>query len=188
MGQSEEQRIKEWYNNLTSSYEELYGQEQATKHRAVIEFIRNQRFKLFVDVGCGSGVLLQAAEPLYEHAVGVDLSIGMLKAVKRKGLKKTDLVLASSRMLPIKPDTVDCLVSISALKADSTLQPFLREMKIICRSPGLQVVSLFEQRGEEKEGLIAGSASSSKISERETVYFLRSNGQQKATIVARHFG
>lgn len=174
MGQSEDQRIREWYNNLTSSYEELYGQEQAIKHKAVIEFIRNRRFKIFVDVGCGSGVLLRDTELLYEHAVGIDLSTGMLKAAKKKGLQKTDLVLASSRMLPIRPNAVDCLVSISTLKADSTLQPFLMEMKRICRSQSLQVLSLFEQPGENKVSLQC-SAGSSKVSDREAIYFLGSS-------------
>jgi malonyl-CoA O-methyltransferase len=175
-----EDQIAEWYNTLSSSYDELYGQEQSIKHRAVMDFIRNERFKVLVDVGCGSGVLLQGTERFYEYAIGIDLSIGMLKAAKRKRLGKTDLVLASSRMLPIKHETVECLVSISTVKADSTLPLFLSEMKRICCSNSIQALSLFQQPESEIPLLLSNSAGSSKVSDRETVYFLRSKGSERS--------
>jgi malonyl-CoA O-methyltransferase len=179
LDEHEDRRIAEWYNTLSSSYDVLYGQEQSIKHRVVIDFIRNERFKVFVDVGCGSGVLLQGTERFYDYAVGIDLSIGMLKAAKRKRLGKTDLVLASSRMLPIKDKTVECLVSISTVKADSTLPLFLSEMKRVCCSNSIQALSLFQQPKSEIPLLRSSSVGSSKVSDRETVYFLRSADSER---------
>jgi ubiquinone/menaquinone biosynthesis C-methylase UbiE len=184
-GDSEDHRVAEWYNTLSSSYDELYGQEQLIKHRAVIEFIRNDRFKILIDIGCGSGTLLQETEQFYEIAVGIDLSKGMLKAAKTRKIARTDLVLASSRMLPIKDETVDCVVSISTLKGDSKLAPFLSEMNRVCGQRSVQVLSLFLQPECEIPLLLTSSAGSSRVSDRETIYFLRSNRQRKTNIEPR---
>ncbi|GEM_PF-2120257 len=178
LGESEDHKIAEWYNNLSSSYDELYGQEQSVKHRAVKDFIRNDRFKILLDVGCGSGALLQYTEQYYENAVGIDLSIRMLHAAKKKMLRKTDLVLASSSSLPIKDETVDCLISISTLKTDSTLPQFLAEMKRVGGRQSVQAISIFHQPHSKIPRLLASTAGSSKISERETIYFLRSGKQR----------
>jgi ubiquinone/menaquinone biosynthesis C-methylase UbiE len=174
-GYGEDHRVAEWYNTLSSSYDELYGQEQSVKHRAVIDFIRNERFKILIDIGCGSGALLEETDQFYRNAVGIDLSKGMLKAAKTRKLAKTDLVLASSRMLPIKDDTVDCVVSTSTLKCDSNLTPFLSEMKRICRRRSVQALSLFLQPDSKIPRLLTSSEGSSRVSDRETIYFLRSN-------------
>jgi malonyl-CoA O-methyltransferase len=174
LDESEDHKIAEWYNNLSISYDELYGQEQSVKHRAVKDFIRNDRFKILLDVGCGSGALLQDTEQCYEYAVGLDLSIRMIKAAENKGLQNIDLVLASSRSLPIKDESVDCLVSISALKADSTLPLFLAEMKRVSGKHSVQAVSLFHDPDNNVPPLLANSTDSSKVSKRETIYFLRS--------------
>jgi malonyl-CoA O-methyltransferase len=171
---SEDHKIAEWYNNLSSSYDELYGQEQSIKHRAVKNFIRNDRFKILLDVGCGSGALLESTEQCYEYAVGIDISIRMIKAAKKKRLRNIDLVLASSSLLPIKEETIDCLVSISALKADSTLPSFLSEMKRISGKHSVQAVSLFHHPDNTVTPFLANSTDSSKVSKRETIYFLRS--------------
>jgi ubiquinone/menaquinone biosynthesis C-methylase UbiE len=174
-GDSEDHQVAEWYNTLSSSYDALYGQEQSIKHRAVIDFIRNERFKILIDIGCGSGALLQETNQLYGNAVGIDLSKGMLKVAKTRKLAKTDLVLASSRMLPIKDATVDCAVSISTLKGDSNLTPFLNEMKRICRPRSVQALSLFLKPDSKIPPLLTSSEGASIVSDRETIYFLRSN-------------
>jgi ubiquinone/menaquinone biosynthesis C-methylase UbiE len=178
----EDHRVAEWYDTLSSSYDELYGEEQSVKHRAVIDFIRNERFKILIDIGCGSGALLQETTQFYGNAVGIDLSKGMLKAAKTRKLAKTDFVLASLRMLPIKDETVDCVVSISTLKGDSNLTPFLNEMKRICRRRSVQALSLFLQLDSKIPPLLTSSEGSSRVSNRETIYFLRSNRRQKTNI------
>jgi ubiquinone/menaquinone biosynthesis C-methylase UbiE len=175
LAHSEDYRIAEWYNTLSSSYDELYGREQAVKHRAIMEFIRNERFKILADIGCGPGGLLREAARLYDHAVGIDISLNMLKAAKTRNLAKTDLILASSRMLPIKDETVDCVVSTSVLKGDSNLTTFLSEMKRICRPRSVQALSLFLQPDNEIPLLLTGFAESLRVSDRETIYFLKSD-------------
>ena len=173
MKESDDREVGERYNTLSPSYDELYGQEQSPKHKAVIELIGNEKFQILVDVGCGSGTFLKSAHELYEYAVGIDLSLSMLKVAMSRRTGKTDLVLATLRLLPIKSESVDCLVSISTLRADSSPRASIGEMKRICRRKAVLAVSLFHHLEDEVPRLLAGFEHSSRISGRETVYFLR---------------
>jgi ubiquinone/menaquinone biosynthesis C-methylase UbiE len=171
--EGEEHRIAEFYNNLSSSYDELYGREQSLKYRIVLKFIGDEKFKILVDIGCGSGALLRDTQQHYDYAIGIDLSINMLKKAKTRKMPNTDLILASSSMLPIKDHVVDCLVSISTLEADSGLPPFLVEMTRTCRLHSMQAVSLFLQPYCKTPLELTNPAWSSKVSDRETIYFLK---------------
>ena len=176
MEENDDREVAERYNTLSPSYNELYGQEQSPKHKAVIEFIADERFKLLVDVGCGPGTFLESAQELYEYAIGIDMSMSMLKAAKRRRIGKTDLVQATSRLLPIKNRSVNCLVSISTLRADPSLRASTGEMKRICRKKAVLAVSLFHHPENDVPRLLAGTEHSSRISGRETVHFLRLSG------------
>src|SRR5207247_3276846 len=76
--ENDDREVAERYNTLSPSYNELYGREQSPKHKAVIEFIADERFKILVDVGCGPGMFLESAQELYEYAIGIDLSMSMI--------------------------------------------------------------------------------------------------------------
>ena len=124
-------------------------------------------------MGFGRPRKLETEGELYEYAVGIDLSMSMLKVAKSRRSGKTDLILATSRLLPIKNESVDCLVSISTLRADSSLRAATGEMKRICRKNAVLAVSLFRHPADDLPRLLAGTEHSSRISGRETVYFLR---------------
>src|SRR6266487_5648740 len=140
-----------------------------------MEFVKNERFKILVDVGCGSGTFLQTSQKLYQYAVGIDISREMLRTAKKKIPGNIDLVLAASRTLPIKNEAADGLVSISTLKADSSLPRLLAEMIRICRKNGVLAVSLFQKPENEIPQLLSDSEQSAIVSDRETLYFLRQN-------------
>ena len=168
---SEEKRVAEWYNNLSHSYDELYGHEQSFKQEKVLDFMYNKRFGILVDVGCGSGAFLDDAVSFYDYAIGIDLSINMLKAARKKRSSKHDVVLATSRALPMRNGIADCLVSISTLKADSTLPANLRELRRLLNGEALLAVSLFQEPGGPRPFDSSEPFQSSRISNRESIYF-----------------
>lgn len=178
---NEERRVAEWYDNLSHSYDQLYGHEQSLKHKKVLDFICDKRFGILIDVGCGSGDLLNHTVGFYDHAIGVDLSINMLRAARKKRPNKIDFVQATSRSLPMRDGVADCLVSISTLKADSTLQANLRELRRLLRDEGLLTVSLFEEPGNQSPFDPSDGIQSSRISNRESMYFFPRQIDRKTT-------
>ena len=181
MDKKADRRIAQWYNALSSSYYELYSREQSQKHNTVIQFLGSETFKTLVDIGCGTGMFLRAAEQHYEYAVGIDLSIKMLKAVDNGASSKRDLIVASSRLIPLRDKTVDCLVSVSTFVSDSDLLQTIDEVTRVCKTNAAVIVSVFRSENGGIPTLLEASKRSSKISDRETLYCLRLEYPQNAS-------
>lgn len=181
MDANEERRVAECYDNLSHSYDELYGHEQSFKHKKVLDFICDKRFGILIDVGCGSGALLNHAVGFYDYAVGVDLSINMLRAARKKRSNKIEFVLATSRLLPMRDGVADCIVSISTLKSDLTLPANLRELRRLLKGEGLLTLSLFEEPGDPIPFDPSEGIQSSRISNRESMFFFPRQIDRKTT-------
>jgi ubiquinone/menaquinone biosynthesis C-methylase UbiE len=170
--EKDERQVAEWYNTLSSSYDELYGKEQSEKYQAVLEFVGSRRFKVLVDIGCGTGTFLAKAEEVYHYAIGIDLSIKMLRIAQKTKTLNIDYVLASSSYLPLKENSSDCTVSVSTAKVESNLPMFIAELERISHKASVLAFSLFQQPRASIQVSLPKTARSAKLSERETLYFL----------------
>jgi trans-aconitate methyltransferase len=83
------------YNAIASKYEEIYGQIPTAIALAnkLTTFLNNKKNPKILDLGCGSGSILQIFEGTIAQAelIGVDFSQELLKLAKQK-LKKTKLI------------------------------------------------------------------------------------------------
>jgi ubiquinone/menaquinone biosynthesis C-methylase UbiE len=170
----DERQVAEWYNNLSSSYDKLYGEEQSQKYKTVLEFLRNRHFRVLVDVGCGTGTFLKQAQEIYDYAIGLDLSIKMLRIAMNRKTPNTDYVLASSSSLPLRDSSSDLTVSISTAEAESNPPSFIADLERIGHEDSLLAVTLFHRPGTPNPPSLSKHARPSKISERETLYLLGS--------------
>lgn len=94
---------------------------------------------LVADVGCGTGDLARTLVKLGYRAVGIDLSIGMLR-VGDPG--KAPLVQSDAAMLPLHDSAVDGVVSGFALRNFSDLPAVTVELARVVRPGGR--ISLLE--------------------------------------------
>lgn len=180
----DERQVAEWYNNLSSSYEELYGEEQSSKHQAVLKLLGNKHFQVIVDIGCGTGSFLEKARAVYDYSVGIDLSTKMLRIAKNRQIPNAYYVLASSSLLPLKDDSSDCTVSISTAEAEPNLPDFIAELDRIARVDSLLAITLFHTPGALDPTSLPKPVRSTRISERETLYFLRPSRRSETTYPA----
>ena len=170
--EKDERQVAEWYDALSNSYDELYGKEQSQKHETIIEFLGSRRFRVLVDVGCGTGDFLEKARDSSDSAIGIDLSRKMLQIARRRKTRNTDYVLASSASLPLIDNSADCTVSISTAKAESNLPMMVGELERISHQDSLLAVSIFQKPGMPTPWSVATRARSTIMSNRETLYFL----------------
>ena len=87
-----------------------------SRYRFVIEEIQKHQFKTWLDVGCGTGVLLSAIGQQRTGAqlFGVDLSEEMIKVARARLGEKADLKVSDSERLPFedrKFDLISCTFS-----------------------------------------------------------------------------
>lgn len=166
-------KVAEWYDVLAPSYDELYGQEQDQKHKIILEHIGSTRIGILLDVGCGTGRLLQQAENMCDIGIGIDVSRRMLLVAKHRRSSRTDLVQAVSSRLPLRQDIADCIVSVSTSKAGPDLSELIAESRRVGRKEAMLAVIGFDQ----PVNVIVSSGTpgefSAKINDRETLKIFR---------------
>lgn len=96
-----------------------------------------------LDVGCGTGVLLQTLRQRYPRVelTGIDASAEMLAIAAAKLDGDADLCLASGRQLPACADTFDLVISTSTLHYFRAPVPALAEMRRALRPQGCVAVT-----------------------------------------------
>lgn len=95
--------------------------------------------KSVLEVGCGTGLILERLGRSASRAVGVDLSPGMLEHARSRGLEVHE---ASATELPFEDATFDVACSFKVLAHVEDIQTAMAEMARVVR-PGGQVIVEF---------------------------------------------
>jgi ubiquinone/menaquinone biosynthesis C-methylase UbiE len=95
-----------------------------------------------LDVGCGTGLILERVTRFARHARGVDLSPGMLDRARARGL---DVSEADAATLPFDDATFDVAYSFKVLSHVGDLRACLREMARVVRPGGHLVFDVYNR-------------------------------------------
>ena len=174
----EPEAIASWYDTLSGSYDYLYGQEQEKKHRMIIETLKNREFERFVDVGCGTGRLLETISSKTQLALGVDISREMLiKAKQRVSDHSVQFVCAEASYLPLRDRVADGVVSVSVSEHGSTFAKQFRELSRIATAGAVLSMTVFCDRSRIFQKQLEGNAMElvASLSDREQLWARRPN-------------
>lgn len=106
-----------------------------------LEFL--ERFatnKRVLEVGCGTGLLLERMAAFAEQAHGVDLSPGMLRHAKARGLEAVE---GSATSLPFEDDSFDVVCSFKVLAHVQDIRTAIAEMFRVLRPGGTLVLEFY---------------------------------------------
>ncbi|NIM95898.1 MAG: methyltransferase domain-containing protein [Anaerolineales bacterium] len=119
------------YDRIAGYYDALsFLISPQSAHRKVTEDLHSGSI---LDVGCGTGTLLQMANANGMECFGIDTSIGMLKQVRIK-VPDAKLVQASFYELPFPDDVFDVVVETNALGGVAiNVKQALSEMIKVCK-------------------------------------------------------
>ena len=93
-----------------------------------------------LEVGCGTGLILEKLSKIARRAEGVDLSPGMLALAKERGL---DVREGSATELPFDDASFDVAVSFKVLAHVPEIERALAEMARVCRPGGHVIAELY---------------------------------------------
>jgi ubiquinone/menaquinone biosynthesis C-methylase UbiE len=176
--------ITKWYDALSKNYDELYGEEQNKKHARLLKFIGNRRFRMIVDVGCGTGKLLELIAPRSEQGLGIDLSVQMLKKAKARITNTgVQLVRADASHLPLQDHVADGVASISMTESGPALDEHFHELSRIGTNDATLIMTIFEDKNRTPWKLLDNTRIElvASLSDREQLYLLdRGKHQVKA--------
>ena len=134
-----------YYDDFASWYE---NERHLPYHRMLddleVELVeRYATGKDVLEVGCGTGLLLHRTARFARHAVGIDLSAGMLMKAQQRGLH---VVQASATELPIATASVDVAYSFKVLAHVRDIHAALREMARVVRPGGWVLAEFYNAR------------------------------------------
>lgn len=96
--------------------------------------------KNLLEVGCGTGIILNRTSKFSKSAIGVDLSEGMLKAAKRKGLKVQQ---ANACNIPFESSKFDLTYSFKVLAHVPEIKKAIEEIKRVTNKNGMMVLEFY---------------------------------------------
>lgn len=138
-----EDAIRQEYSRLAPAYDARWARYVRESTRFALDALPvGPRLRL-LDVGCGTGYLLEQAlerEPSIS-AVGLDLSREMLSIARARLGSRVPLVEGSAERLPFSDSAFDVVVTNSALHYLQEPEPALRELSRILRGGGTLVVA-----------------------------------------------
>ena len=173
--------ITKWYDALSKNYDELYGEEQDMKHAKVLHFLGKKEVKMTVDVGCGTGRLLELLSLRSQVSLGIDLSAQMLSEAKqRRANFPFQLVRADASHIPLRDNVADRVISVSMTEAGPLLEEHFNELSRIATSDATLVMTIFENRDRISHKRLnrMGTELVASLSDREQLYFLDKAKQQ----------
>jgi SAM-dependent methyltransferase len=92
---------------------------------------------VFLDLGCGPGMLIAAAAG--RRAIGVDVSLTWLVAARQLKLEAGSepvLAAAAAEALPLPDQSVDSIVSLDVIEHVADPEPYLREIDRVAKRGG----------------------------------------------------
>jgi len=147
------------YNTTAGIYDLRYGEEQALKISFILSRIAVKEGSTVVDVGCGTGFLLEKLEKkasMQGQLVGVDISINMLRGAKRK-LTRADVVLADAEAVPFRDCCFDAVFSVSVMQLVPEPQKSIAELLRLLKEGGSFGASILRKSKSAHEiGNVAG--------------------------------
>lgn len=93
-----------------------------------------------LEVGCGTGLILERLGRVAKRAEGIDLSPGMLEKARARGLRVKE---ASATALPYDAESFDLVVSFKVLAHVPDIRGALAEMARVCRPGGRILAELY---------------------------------------------
>jgi ubiquinone/menaquinone biosynthesis C-methylase UbiE len=161
--------LKRRYDMTAHFYDRRYGEIQRGKYHVVLANITNA--DRILDVGCGTGMLLG---PLGERArivVGVDMSVKMLRAAKKRA-PRAFLVLADADHLPFANGSFDVAVSVTLLQNMPDPSKTVREVARVLQPNGVAIITSLKHKHSQKQ--LADWASGANLEPLETWEILNS--------------
>ncbi len=132
---------RSYYDTFAASYEdERHAGYHVFLDEAEMSLIRPHiAGKEVLEVGCGTGLILERVARSARRAAGVDLSPGMLEHAKRRGLEVYE---SNATALPFDDGTFDVAISFKVLAHVQDIGQALTEMARVVR-PGGRVIAEF---------------------------------------------
>lgn len=150
-------RTQAIYDQLGNSYAKLYGEEQREKHDVLLREIKIKRSEVCLDLGCGTGDLMRRLADRSRLVVGIDLSLTMVLAAKKRLRRRSrcELVRADAEYLPFRQHSFQTFFAITVVLEHLGVPGAVEEANRTLSRGGVAVFTIV---GKAEEFYLTGSS------------------------------
>ncbi|MBU0551373.1 methyltransferase domain-containing protein [Myxococcota bacterium] len=132
-------------------YDDFAGWYENERHHGYHAFLDTMQLEIAaplaagrdaLEVGCGTGLILRGLAREARHAIGVDISGGMLKQARARGL---NVVQGSATELPFADASFDAVVSFKVLAHVEDIRAALSEVGRVLRPGGFAALEFYNR-------------------------------------------
>lgn len=140
------QKSREYYDEFSKGYEDRRGKNKPGGYHEMLDDLEASyvaRFgtgKSVLEVGCGTGLVLERIAEFAGRAEGIDLSPGMLEKARSRGLNVRE---GSATALPFDDDSFDVTCSFKVLAHIPQIEKALSEMARVTKPGGVVLAELY---------------------------------------------
>lgn len=137
------QRSRTAFDRVARDYDSgHYGRHARRLQADVLAAVGTFSFAVVLDVGCGTGAVLQAILAAHPRVrgIGVDLSAGMLGVARERLGDTAELHVGDAEHLPLPDAAVDLVVCVDSVHHYPHPEAALREMARVTRPEGGLVI------------------------------------------------
>lgn len=142
---TDESTTQKYYDDFSDRYEARRGGAVRHGYHELLDHLESDFVRHFgsgkrvLEVGCGTGLVLERIREFTSSAQGIDLSPGMLEKARARGL---DVTQGSATELPFDDDTFDVTCSFKVLAHIPAIETALSEMARVTK-PGGYILAEF---------------------------------------------
>ncbi len=143
---SSHERSRRYYDEFSKRYESKRGDNAPRGYHNLLDTLESEYVRRFgegrdvLEVGCGTGLVLERIASFARAARGIDLSPGMLQKARERGL---DVVEGSATDLPFDDESFDVTCSFKVLAHIPAIEKALSEMARVTRPGGMVLAELY---------------------------------------------
>lgn len=174
--QEREASIRSYYDEFAARYEDQRRTRQPDGYHALIDDLEID-FALryasggdLLEVGCGTGLILERLVPHCRSAKGVDLSPGMLEPAKARGL---DVRVGSATELPFDDGQFDVVCSFKVLAHVPEIERAFKEMLRVTKPGGYVLAEMYNPLSLRALAKRVGPAGAISDKTKESAVFTR---------------
>ena len=136
--------LRKLYDKTAGVYDRRYADIQRAKYNLVLKNLP-EKVERILDLGCGTGLLLEDLSERGDLVVGIDASEKMLEAANARSTD-AELVLADADYLPFKDASFDCVVSVTLLQNIPEPSACVVEATRVLKKGGLAVFTTLKRK------------------------------------------
>ncbi|MBU0612707.1 class I SAM-dependent methyltransferase [Patescibacteria group bacterium] len=136
------EKTESYYNKYGTWYdkERIKGYYEMINKKEIEIVEKYGRDKDILEIGCGTGIILNEVNKFAREANGIDLSPGMLERAKEKGLK---VQVANAKSIPFDDNIFDVVYSFKVLAHIPEIKDVIRETARVVKNDGTLVLEFY---------------------------------------------